>query len=274
MWDDRTGSLRRVEAVAGAVARLDVATDHEQRFHVLRHVGSLVLREDGKGVLLAAQGGFYSLDTGTGAVALLAAVQADDPQIVMNDGACDLGGAVRRRVASAVARPGSAGLYRYPPPSSATPLLEGAGLRNGLCWEAACTTLLWVDALLGRVERLGYDLERGTVTSRATAMDLTGWSGLPDGIAMDAEGCLWVAFWRGGGIRRFDLSGRLLAEVSPPVLRTTSCCFGGEDLATSTSPRRGKAPGTSRRRWALAGAVLRVRVDVPGVPVPRWRAYA
>lgn len=92
VWDDRTSSLWRVDAVAGAVARLDVATDHEQRFHVGWHVGSLVLREDGKRVLLAAQGGFYSLDTGTGAVALLAAVQADDPQIVMNDGACDPAG--------------------------------------------------------------------------------------------------------------------------------------------------------------------------------------
>jgi sugar lactone lactonase YvrE len=275
VWDERTGSLWRVDAVAGAVIRLDLANGDEQRYDVGRHVGSLVLREDGDGVLLAAQGGFFSLAASTGAVTLLAGVQADDPQIVMNDGACDPWG---RFVAGSMRRdagPGCAGLYRYAPGSGAIPLLEGAGLSNGLCWDTAGTTLFWIDSLLCRVERLGYDPEQGAVTSRTTAFDLAGWSGRPDGMAMDAEGCLWIAFWRGGAVRRFDLNGRLLAQVPLPVLRSTSCCFGGDDLrdlyVTTARQSLREVPYDVE---PLAGAVLRLRVDVPGVQMPRWRSDA
>ena len=275
VWDDRTASLWRVDAVAGTVSRLAVATGEEQRYDVGRHVGSLVLREDGDGVVLAARGGFFSLDTRTGALALLAPVHAGDPLVVMNDGACDPWGRFVAGTMSLDARPGCAGLYRYAPLSGAVPLLEGAGISNGLCWDAAGTTLLWVDTLLGTVERLGYDLERGAVTSRATVLDLTGWSGLPDGIAMDAEGCLWVAFWRAGAVRRFDLGGRMLEEVRLPVLRTTSCCFGGQDLRDLyVTTARQSVRHVPEQVEPLAGAVFRVRVDVPGVPVPRWRSDA
>lgn len=275
VWDDRTRSLWRVDAVAGSVACLDVRTGRERRYDVARHVGSLALREDGDGVLLAARGGFFSLDTGTGAVSLLAAVQADDEGMVMNDGACDPAGRFVAGTMSLDARLGRAGLYRYAPSGGAVPLLEGAGLSNGLCWDAAGTTLLWVDTLLGRVERLGYDLDDGTLTSRATAIDLTGWPGAPDGIALDAEGCLWVAFWKGSALRRFDLDGRLLAEVRLPVLRTTSCCFGGDDLRDLyVTTARQSIRQVPEEVEPLAGAVFRVRVDVPGVPVPRWRPDA
>lgn len=275
VWDDRTASLWRVDAVAGVVARCDVATGGEQRYDVGRHVGSLVLREDGDGVLLAARGGFFFLDTRTGTVGLLAEVRAGDPVVVMNDGGCDPTGRFVAGTMTLDARPGRAGLYRYAPPSEAVPLLEGLGLSNGMCWDAAGTTLLWVDTLLGRVERLGYDLEHGTVTSRTTAIDLTGWNGRPDGIALDAEGCLRVAFWRGGAVRRFDLRGRLLDEVLLPVQRTTSCCFGGDDLRDLyVTTARQSVREVPAEVEPLAGTVFRVQVDVPGVPVPRWRPDA
>lgn len=251
------------------------STVEEQRYEVGRHVGSIVLREDGRGLLLAAQGGFFLLDTETSNVTLLAVVTGGDRQVVMNDGACHPRGRFVAGTMSRDAQPGRAGLHRYTPPAAATAMLEGAGLSNGLCWDAAGTTLLWVDTLLGRVHRLGYDPERGTVTSRATALDLTRFPGLPDAIAMDAEGCLWVSFWRGGAVRRFDLDGRLLDEVLLPVLRTTSCCFGGGDLrdlyiTTARQSVREVPPEVE----PLAGTLLRVRVDVPGLPVPPWRADA
>ena len=273
VWDDRSGSLWRVDAVAGEVVRLDVAAATERRYPAGRHVGSLVLSEVGDRVLLAAQGGFFALDPASGAVTLLAEVQPDEPEIVMNDGACDRAGRFVAGTMRLDARPGSGGLFRYAPPSGVVPLLEGAGVSNGLCWDTAGTTLYWIDTLLGRVERLGYDPDRGRVTSRTTAFDLKAWSGLPDGMALDVEGCLWVAFWRGGAVRRFDPAGRLLAEVRLPVLRTTSCCFGGEDLrdlyVTTARQSLREVPDEVQ---ALAGAVLRLRVDVPGVPASRWVA--
>jgi sugar lactone lactonase YvrE len=151
------------------------------------------------------------------------------------------------------------------------PLLAGAGVSNGLCWSDDGAVLYWIDTLLGRVERLGYDVQTGTVTSRAPAFDLTRFAGARDGMAIDAQGCLWVAFWRGGAVRRFDPDGRLLDEVRVPVLRTTSCCLGGHDLRDLyVTTARQSVRDAPRDVEPWAGAVLRVRVDVPGLPVRRW----
>lgn len=273
VWDDRAQVLWRVDAIGGVVIALQVGTGTERRYDVGRHVGSLVLREDSDGVLLAAAGGFYAVAAATGDLRLLAPVQADNPCVVMNDGACDPAGRFVAGTMRTDARPGDAGLYRYAPPGSTVTLLDDAGLSNGLCWDASGMTLFWIDSLLGRVERLGYDSTDGVVTSRDTAFDLSAWEGVPDGMAIDMEGCLWIAFWRGGAVRRFDPDGQLLAEVSLPVLRTTNCCFGGDELRDLyVTTARQSVRDVPDEVESLAGAVFRIRVDVPGAPVHRWRA--
>ena len=271
VWDDRAGLLYRVDGTAGAVLALEVASGSERRIEVGRHVGCLVLREDGAGLLLGAQGGFVALDPATGRTELLAPVAADEPDVLVNDGACDPAG---RFLAGTMARGAEAGrgaLYRYEPPAAAVRVLGGVGVSNGLGWDSTGATLYYIDTLLGRVDRLSYDVATGTVTARAPAFDLGGYPGLPDGLAVDAEDCLWVAFWRGGAVRRFRPDGELLDEIAVPVLRTTSCCLGGQDLRDLyvTSARRSvrDAPGEVEE---LAGAVFRYRVDVPGVPARRW----
>jgi sugar lactone lactonase YvrE len=273
VWDDRSGLLYRVDSLGSAVLVVDVATRAECRVEVGRHLGCVVLREDGGGLLLAAQGGFRALDPRTGRSELLAPVAAGDADVLMNDGACDPGGRFLAGTMTRSAGSGRGGLSRYDPPAGAVPVLEGVGVSNGLAWNAAGSTLYFIDTLLARVDRLDYHAGTGAVTARRTAFDLRAYPGLPDGMAIDAEDCLWVAFWRGGAVRRFRPDGELLEEIEVPVLRTTSCCLGGPDLRDLyvTTARRSirDVPADVED---LAGAVFRYRVDVPGVPERRWRA--
>jgi sugar lactone lactonase YvrE len=273
VWDERAGLLYRVDGLAGAVLALDPDTGAERRMKLGRHVGSVVLREDGDGLLVAAGGGFAALDLGTGRCDLLAPVAADDPTVLMNDGACDPAGRFLAGTMSRTADPGRGGLYRYDPPGTAVPVLTGVGVSNGLGWDATGSALFFVDTLLRRVDRLAYDVDTAAVTARTPAFYLHGYPGLPDGLAIDAEDCLWVAFWRGGAVRRFTPDGRLLQKIPVPVVRTTSCCLGGPDLRDLyvTTARRSirEAPADVE---PLAGAVFRYRVPVPGVPARRWRA--
>jgi sugar lactone lactonase YvrE len=272
VWDERAGVLYRVDAVAGAVLALDPGTGAERRIELGRHLGSVVLRTDGDGLLVAAHGGFGALDVRTGRYDVLAPVAAGDPTALMNDGACDPAGRFLAGTMSRRAEPGRGGLYRYEPPGTAVPVLTGVGVSNGLGWDSTGSVLFFVDTLLRRVDRLAYDVRTAAVTARRPAFDLSGYPGLPDGLAIDAEDCLWVAFWRGGAVRRFTPDGRLLEEIAVPVVRTTSCCLGGTDLRDLyvTTARRSirKAPAEVE---ALAGAVFRYRVAVPGVPASRWR---
>jgi sugar lactone lactonase YvrE len=67
-------------------------------------VGSVVLRKDGAGLSVTARGGFGALDLRTGQYDVLAAVAADDPTVLMNDGCCDPAGRLLEEIAMPVAR--------------------------------------------------------------------------------------------------------------------------------------------------------------------------
>ena len=55
--------------------------------------------------------------------------------------------------------------------------------------------------------------------------------GSPDGMAIDDEGCLWVAVWGGKRVDRIDpRSGERIATVSVPASHVSSVAFGGAGL--------------------------------------------
>jgi sugar lactone lactonase YvrE len=53
---------------------------------------------------------------------------------------------------------------------------------------------------------------------------------MPDGLAVDAEGGVWVAQWGGSVLTRYDPDGRPDATVRFPHANVTSCAFGGPGL--------------------------------------------
>ena len=55
--------------------------------------------------------------------------------------------------------------------------------------------------------------------------------GLPDGLTIDSEGCVWLALFQGGAVRRFDPDGRLMLDVALPTPFVTCPAFGGDDLS-------------------------------------------
>jgi sugar lactone lactonase YvrE len=76
-----------------------------------------------------------------------------------------------------------------------------------------------------------FDLdEAGNASNRRTFLQFGEGDGYPDGMTVDAEGCLWIAFWDGWSVRRFSPEGELLDRIDVPVARPTSCVFGGADL--------------------------------------------
>lgn len=79
------------------------------------------------------------------------------------------------------------------------------------------------------IYRYAYDVQTGALSHRRVfAEDCS-----PDGIAVDAEGNLWVACCReNGGLLCYDPSGRLIHTVDLPVSRVMSVAFGGADRKT------------------------------------------
>ena len=56
--------------------------------------------------------------------------------------------------------------------------------------------------------------------------------GHPDGMAVDAEGHVWVCHWGASRITRFAPDGTVERTVSVPTAQVTKCAFGGPDLTT------------------------------------------
>jgi sugar lactone lactonase YvrE len=107
--------------------------------------------------------------------------------------------------------------------------------------------------------------------SKATglgALLTDGYGGRPDGAAVDTEGCYWVAMFEGQRLLRLSPQGEVLREIRLPVRCPTMPCFGGHDLQTLyITTARNNRPEAELATQPLAGCVLSVRVDVPGLPV-------
>ena len=152
-----------------------------------------------------------------------------------------------------------------------------ATVSNGLGWSPDGRTMYWSDTKTHRIDRLDFDPAEGSLSNRRTFAQfdlkradqpLQAYGGRPDGAAVDSEGGYWSAMFEGQRLLRFSPEGRVLREVPLPVRCATLACFGDEDLKTLyITTAREKRPPEELAAQPWAGSVLRMRVDVVGLPV-------
>jgi sugar lactone lactonase YvrE len=141
-----------------------------------------------------------------------------------------------------------------------------APITNGPAVSPDGTRLYHVDTLAGIVWAFDIGaretLEDGTVFARIARAD-----GSPDGVTVDAEGCVWVALWGGWSVRRYSPAGELLARVALPCAQVTKIAFGGADLRTAyvTSARTG-LDDDALRAQPDAGGLFAFTAPAPGLP--------
>jgi D-xylonolactonase len=76
-----------------------------------------------------------------------------------------------------------------------------------------------------------FDIDSaGTASNRRTFLQFGKGDGYPDGMTVDSDGCLWIAFWDGWCLRRYSPQGEWIETIKVPVQRPTSCAFGGPEL--------------------------------------------
>jgi sugar lactone lactonase YvrE len=223
-------------------------------------VGCVVPRAGG-GLALAVRDGFALLDPGAAEPRLVAPVESERADTRMNDGACDARGRLWAGTMSLRGDTRAAGLYRLDVDLAVRRMLPGVSVSNGIGWSPGGDTLYHVDSPRRRVDVYVFDEADGAIAGRRAVIPIAPELGLPDGLAVDAEGGIWVALWGGGAVQRHSPDGSLDARIELPVTNVTSCCFGDPDLATLyvTTAARG-APDEP-----FAGAVFACRPGVPGL---------
>ncbi len=158
-------------------------------------------------------------------------------------------------------------LYRLDAPGALTAVVSGITVSNGLGWSPDGTLMYYADSPTKRVDVFDYDPATGAASGRRVFADLSAFHGFPDGLTVDADGCVWVAVWGGGVLRRLAPDGTQDAVLQVPVSQPTSCAFGGPGMTDLyvTTARAGLSEAELKDQ-PLAGRLLRLRPGPVGLP--------
>jgi sugar lactone lactonase YvrE len=228
-WDAASQALYWVDTAPGLVYRLGASGPPAASWPAGMPVGAVFPRAAG-GLVVPARDGVLGLDPVSGAVSVVAPVEADKPWNKMNDGACDQAGRLFVGTMAADESPGQGALYRLDPDLSLTVLATGVGISNGIGWSPDNQLMYYCDSLAYRVDVFDYDPATGEVAGRREFAAIGAGECMPDGLAVDAEGGVWVAHWGGGVLCRYLPDGQLDRTVKLPHAHVTSCAFAGPGL--------------------------------------------
>ncbi|WP_031159098.1 SMP-30/gluconolactonase/LRE family protein [Streptomyces durhamensis] len=261
-WDPATGRLIWLDILGMRVHTYDPATGRRTSRTTEQHVGAVKPRTGG-GLVLNLRDGVGLLDP-DGAFRWLhhepvAGRRANDAAVAP-DGSL-WAGTMRYDEAA-----GGGTLSRLTGDGTLETVLPDVTISNGTGWSPDGRLLYYVDTPTRRVDV--FDHDGGRVHGRRPLVEIEEGAGFPDGLTVDADGCVWVALWDGGAVRRYTPRGELDRVISVPAARTTACAFGGADLTDLyiTTARVGlTAP------HPLAGSLLVIPGAGQGLPQPAFR---
>jgi len=262
-WAAQEHALYWVDINGRKVFRLDERGELRSWDTPVR-IGSLAPRADG-GFVGGTDEGLAFVDLDAARFEVFVNPEANLPDNRFNDGKVDRNGRFWAGTMDNREREASGTLYRLDPDRSLAAIDHGYRVTNGPAFSPDGRRMYENDS--ARQVTYVFDLdEGGQATNRRELIRFGQGDGYPDGMTVDAQGCLWIAFWDGWCVRRLSPEGELLAAVELPVQRPTSCAFGGGNLQTLyiTSARR-DLQGTELARQPLAGGLFAVDVGVHGI---------
>jgi D-xylonolactonase len=263
VWVEAEQALYWVDIKGRKIFRLD-ADDRLSQWDTPFRVGAIAPREEG-GFIAGTDQGFATIDLGRNRFDPIGHPEADLPDNRFNDGKVDRTGRFWAGTMDDSERQTSGALYRLDYDLRWTRMDEGYRVTNGPAFSPGGRLMYHADSARSVIYVYDVD-EGGTLGERNVFARFKENDGYPDGMTVDAEGCLWVAFWDGWCVRRFSPSGECLQTIDLPVQRPTSLTFGGpaldrlyvtsasiglDDLALSMQP--------------YAGGLFLLSVDAGGV---------
>lgn len=224
-------------------------------------------------LVCAMYDGLYYLDLNSERFEKIVDLESDLPGNRFNDGKCDRAGRFWVGTMSMENEAGAGALYCLERDGSARKILTDIGCSNGIGWSPDDRVMYYIDSNTREVHQFTYNLETGETENREVIVRLGEGEGLPDGMAVDAEGMIWVAQWDGYCVTRWNpKTGEQLDKIKLPVSRVTSCCFGGENLDELyiTSARIGLSEEQLIKE-PLAGSCFRYIPGVRGLSVNGYK---
>ena len=255
--------LLYVDIEAHKILAYDPVSGEEKIWDVGQRVGTVVPREKG-GLVWAGDTGIHCLDEASGISTQICNPEKGIETNRFNDGKCDPAGRFW------------AGTMHLGPHRTATGSLwclhldqriekkfPHVTISNGLVWTRDGSTMYYIDTPRKNVLAFDFDTTTSAITNERIIWDTRADSSSPDGMTIDSEDRLWIAFCHGAKVVCFDpRTQRVVEQIDFPCVETTACAFGGpelRDLYVTT----GIKPGLEE---PLAGRLFVCRPGAQGVP--------
>lgn len=265
-WDVARASLLWTDIGGQRIHRLDPATGETWSRNLPQMAGAVLPRAGG-GLVLCLQDGVYLTDSDEGEPRLLVAIEPDDETTRLNDVKTDRAGRLWGGTMALDARADGGAFYRIGADASVEVIASPVTISNGIDWSPDGSRMYYIDTATQRMDVFDFELESGSAVGRRPFIHFDESLGIPDGMTVDAEGGLWVAFYDGWAVRRFGADGALERTVELPAARTTSCCFGGPSFEQLyvTSARDGLSAAQLAEQ-PQAGSLFVIEPGLAGLP--------
>lgn len=152
-------------------------------------------------------------------------------------------------------------------------LMSNIGLSNGIEFNYDTKKYYHVDSTGYIVREFDYDIETGEIKNPKIIFNnkdqqKDGKFIIPDGLTVDTEGYLYIAFFGGSNILKIDpKNGKVLLEIELPCEQVTSAAFGGPNLDilfVTTGALEGK-PAPAGSTFIIKG------LGAKGLPMSKYR---
>lgn len=272
LWDQHAQLLYWVDITGKKLLIFNPETQTNSIFDLPQQVGTVVVTDRGT-VLVAMESEIAELDPRDGTLVKRLDIEPHLDTNRCNDGKCDPAGRFWVGTMSMIKAPRAGALYRIDSRLEPVGMIEQVTTSNGIVWNRDSTVMYYIDTGTRRVDAFDFDLSAGTVENRRTVFALDHSLGAPDGMAIDAEGLLWVALFGGSAVIRIDPDqGVLTDRIEIPAPNVTSVAFGGADMSTLYITTASIAMSdTDRERFPLAGKLFRCCPGVKGTESFRFR---
>lgn len=261
VWHDELGLLYS-DVLNGGVFRLAKNGAVSQQVPKRRGIGGMALHADG-GLIMGGRDIVVSDIDGSNMQVLLAGADTS-AGVGFNDLTTDAAGRIYvgdlgfRVFGGDAPKPGF--LHVIDLDGGDRVISDGVMLTNGLGFSPDGKRLYHSDARADVVRV--YDVRPDGSVGDWRAFAKTGDGETPDGLAVAADGSVWVALAHGGAVAVYEPDGALRERLPVPLPMTTSVCFGGadlQDLYVVTGSRGGPSDN--------CGSVFVMRAPVAGQPV-------
>ncbi|TAL98689.1 MAG: SMP-30/gluconolactonase/LRE family protein [Paraburkholderia sp.] len=262
VWQPNERAVYFVDIKGRYLHRLSVETGEKVTWQAPSEPGFVLPLAD-DAFICGLRDGLYRFDSEDGKFSKMVSVEAHLAGNRLNDGFVDFDGHLWFGSMDDSEKRPTGALYRLEDSGKVTTRDAGYVITNGPATSPDNRTLYHTDTL--KKVLYAFDVnERGELSHRRVFIAISG-TGYPDGMAVDADGFIWVALFGGGRVERYAPDGRLVDQVYFPCSNITKLAFGGDDLCTAyvTTARKGLSPEEIRQQ-PLAGGLFSFRTDTPG----------